>query len=206
MSQKDAIPSLVLSSRDYFSQIVRDAFEERNIRTFPLAESYLVGVLQFHVAAENLFDETDSSGRKTKATLAETFLRATNAEPATKVELLKKMGDRSLYVSGFFGDSLQRKTVDIDYYAEMGGSAYATLAGCVKEDTAAKLYNEYARRFSEFADVLTYISTKSSLTDESNIMRLFEAYNLTGSEVAREKLLEKGLITVPRQKAALKKQ
>lgn len=206
MNQREAAPGLVLSSRDYFVQVVRDAFEERNVKTFALAENYLVGVLQFHVATENLFDETDSSGRKTKSTLAETFLKAANAEPATKVELLKKMGDRSLYVSGFFGDSLQRKTIDIDYYAEMGGSAYATLAGCVKADTSAKLYNEYARRFLEFAEVLTYISTKSQLTDEANIMRLFETYNLTGSEYAREKLLEKGLIAGPRQQSGIKKQ
>ncbi len=206
MSNTAAALSLVLSSRDFFSQVVRDAFEERNVRTFPLAENYLVGVLQFHVAAENLFDETDSSGRKTKATLAETYLKAAGAEPVTRVELLKKMGDRSLYLSGFFGDSLQRKTVDIDYYAEMGGSAYATLAGCVKEDTSAKLYNEYAKRFLEFAEVLTYISAKSLLTDEANIMRLFENYNSTGSEFAREKLLEKGLIAGPRQQSAYKKQ
>ncbi len=206
MSQNDTTPSLVLSSRDFFAEVVRDALEERNVRTFPLAENYLVSVLQFHVATENLFDEKDSSGRKTKSTLAETFLKAASAEPATKVELLKKMGDRSLYVSGFFGDSLQRKTIDIDYYAEMGGTAYATLASVVKEDTSAKLYYEYAHRFQEFAEVLTYISSKAHLTDEANIMRLFETYNMTGSETAREKLLEKGLIAVPRTQANFKKQ
>lgn len=206
MNQSNLASCLVLSSREFFNQVVKDAFEERNIRTFPLAQNYLVGVLEFHVAAENLFDEKDSSGRKTKATLAETFLKASNSEPATRVELLKKMADRSLYVSGFFGDSLQRKMVDIDYYAEMGGTAYAALASCVREDTSVKLYKEYAHRFLEFAEVLTSISSKAHLTDEANIMRLFENYNMTGSEIAREKLLEKGLIAGPRPQGAQKKQ
>ncbi len=138
--------------------------------------------------------------------MAEPYLRATTAEPATRVELLKKLADRSFYVSGFFGDSLQRKIIDVDYYADMGGAAYSALADCVKEDTFAKLYREYARRFLEFAEVLTHISSKAHIQDEQNIMRLFENYTLTGSEIAREKLLEKGLIAVPRTQSSSKKQ
>jgi len=206
MADKDNVSSLCLSSKEFFTQMVKDAFEERNIKTFPLAQNYLVGVLEFHLTTENLFDGVDASGRKSKSTLAETFLRAANAEPAVRVDLLKKMADRSLYVSGFFGDSLQRKTIDIDYYADMGGSAYAALADCVREDTFAHLYREYSKRFLEFAEVLTYISSKAQLRDEENIMRLFENYALTGSEFAREKLLEKGLIAVPRAYGSIKKQ
>lgn len=206
MSQNVSGAGLCLSSKDYFTQMVRDAFEDRQIKTFPLAQNYLVGVLEFHLVTDNLFDEVDSSGRKTKSTLAESFLKASSSEPATRVELLKKLADRSLYVSGFFGDSLQRKIVDVDYYADMGGTAYAALADCVREDTFSKLYREYAKRFLEFAEVLNHISSKAHLRDEQNIMRLFESYTLTGSEIAREKLLEKGLIAVPRTQASTKKQ
>jgi hypothetical protein len=181
MGQNVSAAGLCLSSKDYFTQMVRDAFEDRHIKTFPLAQNYLVGVLEFHLVTDNLFDEVDSSGRKTKSTLAESFLKASN-------------------------DSLQRKIVDIDYYADMGGTAYAALADCVREDTFAKLYREYAKRFLEFAEVLTHISSKAHLRDEQNIMRLFESYTLTGSEIAREKLLEKGLIAVPRTQGSTKKQ
>lgn len=198
--------SLFVSSRDFFQEIVTDAFERRQVKTFPMVRGYLVDLLEFYVPTSNLFDEQDASGKKTRETLAETFLKAQNAEPLTRIELLKKLGDRSLYISGFFADSLQRKLVDVDYYADMGCAAYASLADCVYEDTLAKVYQEFARRFLEFAEVLTYISSRARVTDEENIMRLYETYAKTGSDTAREKLLEKGLIAVPIQNLSTKKQ
>lgn len=188
---------ILVSTRDFFEETVTDAFEKRRLKTVPFAKSYIVDLLEYHVPTSNFFDETDSSGRQTRKTLAETFLRAQNADPQTRIGLLKRLADRSLYISGFFGDSLQRKLIDIDYYADMGGTAYGSLAGTVKEDNLVEVFRELSRRFLEFAEVLTYISSRAALTNEENIMRLYETYSRTGSSLAREKLIEKGLIAVP---------
>ena len=198
--------ALVLSSNDYFSEVVTDAFERRKLKTLPMAKTYLVGMLESYIPTENLFDTVDASGRKTQATLAETFLKAQSSETSAKIELLKRLADRSLYISGFFGDSLQRKLIDVDYYADMGCTAYASLADCVREDTVARMYREFADRFLEFVDVLTDISTQAHVFNEDNLMRLFELYARTGSDVAREKLMEKGLIGVSAAHLPLKKQ
>jgi Mor family transcriptional regulator len=191
--------TLLISTKDFFQDIVNDAFEKRNFKTFPRVKSYIVQLLEFYVPTANLFDEFDSSGRRTQKTLAETLLKAQSADALERVELLKKLGDRSLYISGFFGDSLQRKLVDVDYYADMGGMAYGALADCVREDTTAKVYREIGQRFLDYADVLTYVSSRAHLHNEENILRLFETYSKTGSETAREKLLEKGLIPTEQQ-------
>jgi hypothetical protein len=198
--------SLFVSSREFFDQIVTDAFERRKVKTFPMVKGYLVGLLESYIPTENLFDERDSSGRHVRETLAETLMKAQGSDTLVKIELLKKLGDRSLYISGFFGDSLQRKLVDVDYYADMGCAAYSALSDCVREDTAAKVYREFAHRFLEFVDVLTDISTKASVSNEENIMRLFELYAKTGSDVAREKLMEKGLIAISADQLPIKKQ
>lgn len=189
--------TLFVSSRQFFEEMVSDALVRRKVKTLPLAKSYLVELLEFYVPTANFFDDYDSSGKRTRETLAETFLKAQNSEPSLRQELLKKMADRSLYISGFFGDSLQRKLIDIDYYADMGGAAYGALADSAREDLLAKVYSELARRFLEFAEVLTYISSQARLHDEQNILRLYEHYARTGSDFAREKLLERGLIAVP---------
>ena len=55
-------------------------------------------------------------------------LAAAVSSPDERVRQLKDVGDTSLYVSGFFADSLQRKLVDVDYYIQMGGAAYGELA------------------------------------------------------------------------------
>ena len=178
-------------------EVVDDALKERKVKTVPLAHRYLVQLLEHYVSAENL---------KSQETLAELFLKAANSDHNQKIELLKKLGDRSLYISGFFADSLQRKVIDIDYYRDMGSSAYSTLAGSIREDSLAIVFQEFASKFLEFVDVLTLISAKAHLQSENNILRLYETYAKTGSELAREQLLEKGLIAVPLENISSKKQ
>ncbi|HWU44788.1 MAG TPA: hypothetical protein VN132_15155, partial [Bdellovibrio sp.] len=148
----------------------------------------------------------NESGQKNPQTLAEMFLTAQNAESPIKVELLRKLGDRTLYISGFFGDSLQRKIVDIDYYAEIGGAAYASLAGCTREDTMVHVYSTFSKRFLDFVDVLTYISHNSFVKSDQSILRLYDRYMRTGSELAREKLEEMGVLPLPAEQVKLGKQ
>jgi hypothetical protein len=144
-----------------------------------------------------LFDEVDEQGRRNRSTLAELFLKAMNSEPQQRSEMLKRLADSTLYITGFFGDSLQRKLVDIDYYAEMGVSAYGVLAESSREDLTAKVYKEFSVKFQAFSEVLSTISSQARIQDEANIMRLYETYAKTGSDFARERLLERGLIAVP---------
>ena len=188
---------LLLSPKEYFAEMVQSGFSKRNIKKNPAVEVYLVDLLAHYLDARNLFDEpTKENGEKNPSTLAEMFLTASNSDHLEKISLLKKLGDRTLYISGFFGDSLSRKVVDIDYYVEMGGAAYGSLADCVREDDLAHVYNTFSTRFVEFVDVLTYISQQSFVQNDESILRLYERYIKTGSEVARQKLIEMGVMIV----------
>lgn len=181
-------PAILIDSEDYFKGIVGEALSQRKMITFPLAQNYLVQLLNQFIATEKLEDQT----------LAEMFLKAQNTTDINvKVELLKKLGDVSLYISGLFSESLDRKLVDVDYYADMGGAAYGSLSETIKEDSFKKVYKEYSNRFLEFVDVLTIISQKVFLHDNESILRLYNKYLRTGSELARETLLEKGIISIP---------
>ncbi|MBS1969034.1 MAG: hypothetical protein JSU04_01935 [Bdellovibrionales bacterium] len=201
--QQNAGAELFVSPGDFFKDLVRQGFAQRKLETYPHVETYLVDLLQYYLDAKNLFDpDYDEQGRKVPKTLAEMYLHANNAQDQiVKVELLKKLGDRSLYMSGFFGDSLQRKIVDVDYYVNMGGVAYATLATCVREDTTAKVYSTISRRFIDFVDVLTYISHSSLIKSNESVLRLYDRYMTTGSELAREKLTEMGVLPMTQDQA-----
>lgn len=194
-----ASPDLFQSSREFFTQMIQDAFDRRQIKTLPLATSYLVDLLEHYLITEHLFDEEDQSGRKTRESLAMLFLKAGQSEPRVRRELLKKLGDTSLYISGFFADSLQRKTIDVDYYVEMGGAAYSSLASSVTEESYSELYREFSRRFLDFVEALTYISTQSQIQANNNLLRMYDIYAQTGSAIAREQLLEKGIIALPQE-------
>lgn len=185
---------LVLSSKDFFTQAVRDGFKSRNLQVPLSVEHYIVSLLEFYLDSRNLFEpEFNESGEKQPQTLAEMFLTAQTKTIFDKINLLKKLGDRSLYISGFFSDSLQRKIVDIDYYISMGESAYAQLAEHTREEVSSSVYLTIAKRFPEFVDVLMLISHSTIPTTDKNVLRLYEVYLRTGSEVAKSKLIELGV-------------
>lgn len=191
-----------VSPKDYFQELVRKGLESRRLETYPHVESYLVNLLEHYLDARNLYEpDVDETGQRRPQTLAEMYMVASQSEPSVRVELLKKMGDKSLYISGFFGDSLERKIVDIDYYAEMGGAAYRDLASVTREDTVARVYAVFSRRFIEFVDVLTHVSQSALIQNNQSVLRLYDRYLRTGSELARERLLEMGVLAVPRDQA-----
>lgn len=176
----------VESPAEYFSEALGAALEKRKLEVTPHTNLYLVQLLQFYLMTENL--DTDS-------TLAESLLKAYQAERTTKLEMLKKLGDTSLYISGFFGDSLRRKIIDIDYYADIGGSAYAALASEYGHDVRAHVFSDISKRFLDYVDLLTCVSQSAQVQTNQDLLRLYERYVITGSELAKEQLLEKGIIT-----------
>jgi hypothetical protein len=191
------VKTILLSPKDFFKEVVEDAFTQRRVKTFPFAKQYLISLLEGYIPTDKLYDEPSEGGKKSQKTLAELLLTANTAEASVRIDLLKRLGDTSLYVSGFFGESLQRKVVDIDYYANMGGLAYGSLSGFVKEDTYKKVYQEFAERFMDFVDILTFVSQKMMVQSDENILRLYDKYIRTGSELAKDTLLEKGINPVP---------
>lgn len=183
---KLGIVSVLESPEGYFTEVVTSAIEKRKLVTSPEASKYLVDLLEANLITANV---------TFNSTLAEALLIAYQAERSVKIGLLKKLGDTSLYVSGFFGDSLRRKIIDIDYYADIGGAAYANLASEVPNESQAQVYREFSVKFSDYVDLLTYISQNSLIQSNQDLLRLYERYVLTGSELAKEQLVEKGLLT-----------
>jgi hypothetical protein len=180
-----------LTPEQHFSEVVKEACENRQIRPQPVVEVYLVQLLQFYLDSRNFLKNRD--------TFAELYLRAMNADKPERKELMRDVADRALYLTGFFGDSLQRKIVDIDYYAEIGSAAYSNLCAWTREDSLAHVYQTFSKRFMDYVEVLNYISEKSTIQADQNVLRLYDRYLRTGSELAREKLNELGVVTVPKE-------
>ena len=206
MGQPVKKTEILMSADGYFAELVKEGMEFRKIHADPNVEIYLTSLLNHYLDARNLFEDPELEPKiKTPKTLAEIYLVAQNSEPSLRFELLKKLGDRSLYISGFFADSLQRKLVDVDYYAEMGGTAYGELANTA-QDSIAHVYRMFSKRFVEFVDVLSYISQSSQVQNDQNILRLYDRYIKTGSELAREKLIENGIVALSRDQMKSTKQ
>lgn len=193
MSTKGTL-SVIVNSRGYFFASLQRALFARRIETLPAVEIYLVDILEKYMHTDKLYDESNSSGKKTRETLAEMMLKASTANSRQRTELLRKLGDSALYISGFFGPSLQRKIVDIDYYIDMGTTAYDSLSREITEDTFSKAYLEISRRFTDFVDVFSLMSQSSSVgTDAQDVFRQMDVYSKTGSPLILEQLADQGI-------------
>lgn len=99
--------------------------------------------------------------------------------------------------SGFFSDSLRRRTVDVGYYASIGGMAYAALSRHETE-TFSPVFAELATKFVGFADVLSEVSERAGCTaSNASLLRLFEQWLATGSARSGQRLLERGVLPNP---------
>jgi len=197
-------PELTASPKDYFLEALEQAFQHLKIEADPLSKAYLVELLQYYIAAKNLFTVDEETGRYKRETLAELYLKSQNLPTTQKMELLKKLGDTSLYISGFFGDSLNRKVVDIDYYADMGGVAYGNLSKITADQKLSQVYGDFSHRFLSFVDALTFVSQQASLQSNGDLLRLYDRYVSTGSRLAEEQLREKGMLNAGTDLAKIK--
>ncbi|HEX2656806.1 MAG TPA: hypothetical protein VHU40_00985 [Polyangia bacterium] len=129
------------------------------------------------------------------------FFEALAAGPRERRSSLREIGDTSLFLSGYWGDSLGGKLVDVDYYIDLGGMAYSELAR--DQDTGAGrdvvgpggVFSELATHFSRFVEVLMTISRRTTRgRSDRDVVRLYERWLRTKSRWAARRLAEEGVI------------
>ena len=172
------------SAVEYFKELVEGALAHQRISAGELTSFYVVNLLTGFLQRPAYDDDKPMAVR-----LAE----AINAAGAKQRDSLRQIGDLSLFMSGFFADSFQRKLVDVDYYANIGGSAYAALSR-YETDAFSSVFAELADNFVRFADVLSEVSERASCGSNADLLRLYERWLKTGSRRCGQLLLERGVV------------
>ncbi|HSR62834.1 MAG TPA: hypothetical protein VLN56_05460 [Gammaproteobacteria bacterium] len=181
---------------DYFRDSVTTAATNQNLEINTETILYVVNMLTSFVRAENLYEKTDD-GYMIRA-LA--LIYADSVEAVTTAErnrILQRLGDIALFISGLFSYSLNRSLVDVDYYAAIGGNAYANLADATRRGfqgrTVSMVFSELSDKFLSLVDVLAEVNENCSQKSDSDIMRLYELWLKTGSERAAKQLQKFGI-------------
>lgn len=173
------------SAVEYFKELVDQAIAHQRIDAQEVTAFYVVQLLAGFLQrpAEQDADEP----------LAVRLIRALESGGMQRRMSLRHIGDVSLFVSGFFSDSLRRKVVDIDYYVRIGGVAYTTLSRH-ETDTLAPVFAELAEKFVSFVDVLSEVSERSACASNADLLRLYERWVKTGSLRSGQLLVERGVV------------
>jgi len=173
------------SAIEYFKELVDGAIARQGLAARELTAFYVVQLLARFLQRP----AEDEEARPLAVQLALALERGGFEQRAS----LKQIGDLALFVSGFFSDSLNRKLVDVDYYASIGGYAYQTLSR-FETDTFSPVFAELADKFIDFVDVLGEVSERTSCSSNTDLLRLYEKWLKTGSRRAGQFLVERGVV------------
>ena len=173
-----------------FKTLLDDGFKKVCADISLPTQAYIRDLLIYFIPSHNLFDSDENSGQKKLKTLAETYLKAQEVSLNERLFLLRKVGDQSLYLGGFFKESLNKRLVNLDYYTNMGQRAYESLA--VHENCHKEVFGELSSCFLDIVDVLEYVSQKNSIQNNKDLLKLFKNYLRTGSPVLKRQLEDHG--------------
>ena len=177
------------SPAEYFKELVESAMVHQHVAVRDLTSFYLVNLLTGFVHSER-------SAAAMHEPLGMRLATALQAGGSRQRDGLREVGDLSLFITGFFADSLNRSLVDVDYYMQLGEYAYGSLAQ--RRDAAlSAVFGELAGKFSVCADVLGEVSERTGLTSNADLLRLYEKWLRTRSKRSRELLAERGIVAVP---------
>ncbi|MBK9069598.1 MAG: hypothetical protein IPL79_01100 [Myxococcales bacterium] len=171
----------------YFHEVVCDALQAVDVTTSSPAEWYLVSLLG-DFATQRITDEP----------LALRLAGTIYAPPVERVKALKEVGDTSLYVAGFFGDSLNKSLVGKDYYCGIGATAYRELSGRM-DGTLTEVYDELSSKFPGFVEVLAEVRRRVDIAS-GDVVKIYERWIAQRDERAEQALRDMGVVLVTSNK------
>ena len=174
------------SPAEYFKELVETAMDHQRLAVQDLTAFYLVNLLTGFV-------QLDRSPAASDEPLGVRLALALQASGNRQRDGLREVGDLSLFISGYFSDSLARSLVDVDYYIQLGEHAYGCLAR-QGDRTLGDVFEELAGNFPACVDVLGEVSERTALTSNSDVLRLYERWLRTGSRRSGDLLAERGIV------------
>ena len=186
----------------HFKEMIDRAKARQKIDLADMTEFYIVDLLTRFLLSTNLFPEKDKrSGEEPLAIQLYKAIQEKSIEE--KILILKKIGDFALYISGFFSECLGKKAVDLDYYISMGEGAYGAITELSKRKATkaivTQIFAELSVKFKKIVDLIAEVSELSSITRDSDLVRIYEKWMKTKSPRLKEKLIEKGLLPIFRK-------
>ena len=190
----------VTNLREFFHDSMQTALRHQHVAVDDHTEHYVVNLLTTFARSEELYERT-AEGVRLKP-LAHMLAQASEARSQQERDsALRRLGDVSLFIAGFFAQSFARKLIDIDYHVAMGGRAYGTLAenmrSTVRGQAFATVFLELAQKFQRLVDVLNDVAEMSYTHSDKDILRQYEIWMKTGSPRAYNILRKLGVAPVP---------
>lgn len=174
---------------EYFKELIESALSRQHLRATELTSYYLVDLMCRFVRPDRRIPFHEDAGEPLALRLA----RALDSAGLEQRTRLRNLGDFSLFMCGFFADSLDRRAVQVEYYVSMGEYAYGSLSRR-DEDAFGEVFSELSQKFVPFMDVLAEVSERTGCGTPVDVLRLYDRWIRTRSPRDGQRLVDRGLV------------
>lgn len=170
MSNKESNLVLENSLQSFFFEKLKN-INEKSATPLPKESLFYSSLVMDKFGESQNFFDTSDSGVKEKI-LGMQYLESMSLPLEKKKRVLKEIGDTSLFLCGFFSESVNRKIVDIRYYQDIGKSAYQSLNSLVPEFYDIEgFYRSFSHSFFDVVSLMALVSKQfQSEFDEYSLL------------------------------------
>lgn len=159
----------------------------------PVPESIIIyssEVLDKFALSEEFFDF--SEGKVREKILGTKLLEATQMTRDEQRKVYKEVADTSLMVCGYFAESVNKKMVNTQYYAQLGKMAYGHLDSCVPSFLdIPSFYSMIATCFENMTTLLALLASKNRTGVDNNLIfrKILESEHVSDQEMLTNGIL-----------------
>lgn len=178
-----------------------DGLYELNKKSLcPVPESiiyYSSDVLDKFALSQDFFETTD--GKVREKILGMKLLEATQLNREEQKKIYKEVGDMSLMVCGYFAESVNKKLVDTQYYAQLGKMAYSHLNNVSPTFfDIPHFYGMVATCFESLTTLMTLLASKERGFGNNLVFKKV----MKNEDVSEKELLASGIYIPPTRKVS----
>lgn len=186
------MPNKIILSTNLKGFFFEGLSELNNRSLCPVPESviyYSSDVLDKFALSEAFFETSD--GKVREKILGMKLLEATQCSRDEQKKVYKEVGDMSLLVCGYFSESVNKKIVDTQYYAQLGKMAYSHLNNVTPSFLdIPSFYGMVATCFESLTTLMTIMATKDRSGAADNL--IFKRI-LNNEEISEKEMLVSGV-------------
>ncbi|OVE82009.1 hypothetical protein BVY03_01810 [bacterium K02(2017)] len=181
---------------EFFHHKLKEALKIQDISISEEVQFYLIHIMIYFSKSENLFQKDENGQLEYRALALKLHDSIFATSHGEKYSHLKSLADTALYHAGVFYEGLYNQVVDVDYYINMGGSAYQSLANLSTghRKSLADMFAEMSFNFAKLVELLNLCCEKEEELSDEDILKLLDRYMKTGSQKAKEKLEGHGIL------------
>lgn len=149
--------SVIFTPFLFFNDLIERSISEQKLNLDDSLKFYLASLLSENMDPNKLLKKSEEHPYAGMP-LAIIFRQSLLEQTEKRKKMLKYVGDYSLYVGGYFSESLKKGLVSHSYYISIGEDAFSGLSAISRQKNLSILYNDIVDNFIQMLLILKGVS------------------------------------------------